>query len=357
MSMKAGDVYRRTMQFCWLKLLVGIAHIVVAGILFAILAGLSVLFKSQGVSVIMFIIWLSLLGVINFIFKHYLGYLLKAGHVAVIACSFRDGQTPEDPFRTGVRMVKQRFATTNVYFVIDKLVAGAVKQLQNAFGKLTNMLGGVPGIDAINKLGKMFIDISLGYVDECCLGYTFYNDKQNVYKSAADGVVIYAQNWKTLLKSAAVTMFVVLLAIVVVTIVAMLFFGVIFRLTGFTTEGSGIVGFVLGLLTAFSVKYAFIDTWIMVKMMSSYMAVAPTTQITFDLYGKMRGMSSKFGELMKKAGNEPAPAPQTVQPVTIPQTEIPTPPSLDTVTCPQCGATLAPEVKFCGKCGTRISHN
>ncbi len=338
--MKAGEVYRKTMQFCWLKLLVGVIHILVASILFAVLAGLAVLFKSQGVGVVMFLIWLSLLGIVNFIFKHYLGYLLKAGHVAVVACSFRDEKVPNNPFRTGVQMVKQRFVTTNVYFVIDKLVAGAVKQLQNAFGKLTNVLGGVPGVDMLTKLGKMFIDISLGYVDECCLGYTFYNDMQNAYKSAADGVVIYAQNWRILLKNAAVTMFIVLLVFVLITIVSMFIFGAVFRLIGFTTEGSGIVGFVLGLLAAFTVKYAFIDTWIMVKMMSSYMMVVPTTQITFDLYGKLRGMSSKFGELLKKAGSEPSSVTSQIESGQI---------------CSQCGETLNEGVKFCGKCGYKQS--
>jgi small-conductance mechanosensitive channel len=346
--MKAGEVYRKTIQFCWLKLLVGILHIIVAGVLLAILVGLSALFKSQSVTVVMFLIWLSLLGTINFIFKHYLGYLLKAGHVAVIARAFRDGTTPDAPFRTGAQMVKQRFGTANVYFVIDKLVAGAVKQLQKVFGRVTNMFKGVPGMDALTKLGQMFIDISLGYVDECCLGYTFYNDTQNAYKSAADGVVIYAQNWKVLLKNAAVTVFVVILAMIVVTVASMLLFIAVFRLFGLTGEWSGIAGFVLGLFTAYAIKYAFIDTWIMVKMMSTYMEVAPTTKITFDLYGKLRGMSPKFGELLNKAGKEPSPLPVADNPT---YSDEPPPPK----TCPQCGAVLAQDTKFCGACGSQIS--
>jgi hypothetical protein len=332
------------MHFCWLKLLAGVLHIVVAAVLFAILMGLSALFKSGSVGVVMFLIWLSLLGIINFIFRHYIGYLLKAGHVAVIARSFRDGAVPSSPFRTGVQMVKERFATTNVYFVIDKLVSGAVKQLQNSFGRLTGMLSGIPGMDALTKLGKMFIDISLGYVDECCLGYTFYNDRQGAFKSAADGVVIYAQNWKTLLKNAAVTMFVVLLLFAVVTIVAMLLFIAVIRLAGFSSEWSGIAGFVLALLTACTIKYAFIDTWILVKMMSSYMSVAPATQITFDLYGKLRGMSSKFGELLKKADNE-EPFPY-VPPVSG---------SSRPAFCPHCGAPVTAGKRFCGNCGGEIN--
>ena len=46
----------------------------------------------------------------------------------------------------------------------------------------------------------MFLDIFLGYVDECCLGYTFAHPEQNAYKLAADGVVIYFKNWKKNMK-------------------------------------------------------------------------------------------------------------------------------------------------------------
>ena len=120
--LKAGTIYRKTIQFCWLKLLVGVLHIIVAGILLGVLIGLWKLFSSQSIGIVLFIIWLSLLGIINFIFKHYLDYLLKAGHVAVIARSFRDGTIPDTPFKTGAQMVKQRFGTSNVYFVIDKLL-------------------------------------------------------------------------------------------------------------------------------------------------------------------------------------------------------------------------------------------
>jgi hypothetical protein len=362
--MKAGNVFAGTMQFCWLKLVVGVLHIVVAGILAAVLFGIYALFKSQTVGIILVIVWLSLLGIINLIFKHYLGYLLKAGHVAVIARSFLDGKIPEAPFRTGVQMVKERFVTANVYFVIDKLVAGAVKQLQRKFGNLTGMLGGIPGVDALTKLGKFFIDITLGYVDECCLGYTFYNERQNAFKSAADGVVVYAQNWKTVLKNAAVTMFVVILLIAAVTVVAMLIFGGLFRLMGQTTEWSGIIGFIFALFTAFVVKYAFIDTWILVKMMSSYMQVAPTTQITFDLYSKLKALSSSFTELLKKAESEPSPV-QT-EPYH-PTGETTTPPAEPVLpsgeaaplpaanVCPACGAAIAPGVKFCGSCGGKLA--
>ena len=88
------------------------------------------------------------------------------------------------------------------------------------------------------------------------------------------------RTWKTLLKDAAKTTGMVILSFVVVTLIAFILFGGLFRLFGW----SGFMAFIISLLFAYTVKYAFIDSWILVKMMSSYMQVAPATQVTFDRY-------------------------------------------------------------------------
>lgn len=312
----------------------------------------------------MFIIWLSLIGIVNFFLNHYIGYLVKAGHVAVITIAFQTGQVPANPFETGKTMVKERFGTSNVYFALDKLVAGSVKQLQRTLGRITDgLLGALPGADGVKSLMNMFLDISLGYVDECCLGYTFAHPEQNAYKLAADGVVIYFKNWKTLLKDAAKTTGVVILSFVAVTLVAFVLFGGLFRLFGW----SGFMAFIISLLFAYTVKYAFIDSWILVKMMSSYMQVAPTTQITFDLYGKLCNLSKKFKELFNKGTSEPQPAyagqasgygeqqsPAEIPQAAAPSYDPPAPVSAAPRFCPSCGKALEPKKVFCGNCGTRF---
>lgn len=312
----------------------------------------------------MFIIWLSLIGIVNFFLNHYIGYLVKAGHVAVITIAFQTGQVPANPFETGKTMVKERFGTSNVYFALDKLVAGSVKQLQRTLGRITDgLLGALPGADGVKSLMNMFLDIFLGYVDECCLGYTFAHPEQNAYKLAADGVVIYFKNWKTLLKDAAKTTGVVILSFVAVTLVAFVLFGGLFRLFGW----SGFMAFIISLLFAYTVKYAFIDSWILVKMMSSYMQVAPTTQITFDLYDKLCNLSKKFKELFNKGTSEPQPAyagqasgygeeqsPAEIPQAVAPSYDPPAPVSAAPCFCPSCGKALEPEKVFCGNCGTRF---
>ena len=353
--MTASEVFGKTLVFGWIKLGLGLVNILIAVLLFAVLMGISVLMGSEGVAGIMFVVWLFAVGIVNFIINHYFGYLVKAGHVAGIATAFQTGQVPNDPVNTGKTMVKERFGTSNVYFAIDKLVAGSVKQLQRTLGRVTDsLLGAIPGIDGVKGLMNMFLDISLGYIDECCLGYTFNHKEQNAYKSAADGVVIYAQNWKTLLKDSAKTTLTVILSVVVITLVGFILFGGLFRLLGW----SGFVAFVIALFFAWTVKYAFVDSWILVKMMSSYMQVAPTTVITFDLYGKLSQLSGKFRELYKKGGVttppvQPRPMQQPVQqPVQGPAAE-PTS-TASPKFCPSCGAPITGNKKFCGSCGAKI---
>ena len=60
----------------------------------------------------------------------------------------------------------------------------------------------------------------------------------------------------------------------------------------------------IALFVAVTLKSAFIDSYMMVKMMVSYMEVAPSTEITFDLYEKLCKFSSKFKELFGKAKTE-----------------------------------------------------
>ena len=352
--MTAKDVFMKTLPFCWAKLGLGLLNILICVVLFAILMGISLLFASESVAGIMFFVWLVLVGIVNFAINHYFGYLVKAGHIAVIAQTFKDGRVPVDCVSVGKKMVIDRFGTANAYFAIDKLVAGAVKQLQRKLGRLTDtLLGSLPGADTIKSATNFFLDISLGYVDECCLSYTFYKSEQNAYKSACDGVVIYAQNWKHLLKNAAMTAFTVIVSILVVTLVAFVIFGGVFRLLGW----SGFVAFVLALMLAWTVKYAFIDSWIMVKMMHGYMQVAPSTVITFDLYTKLSGFSTKFREMFRQSGVTAASMqPQPVQPQPVYSAETPSaaPTAEKPRFCPQCGTPIAAGKAFCGNCGAKV---
>jgi len=344
--MTAQQLYSKTMPFVWAKLVLGLATVLISVALFAVLMGIGWLFGdgSMGVAIL---IWLAGTGVVRFVILHYIGYLVKAGHVAVIAEAFRTGQVPADPVAAGKAMVTQRFATSNLYFAVDKLVAGAVRQIQRGIEKVGSALDFIPGMQAVTGLAKFFVDISLGYIDECCLGWTFYNPDQGAFQSAADGVVIYAQNWKKLLKDAAKTMAMVVGVMAVVILVVFVVLGLLFKLL----HWSPLVAFLLACLVAFTIKSAFIDSLIMVKMMTSYLEAAPATQITFDLYGKLSAMSSSFQELFQK-GQQESPSPAYA--AAAPAGAAPAPGVEKPLFCGQCGAKNETGAAFCGACGAKL---
>lgn len=345
--MTARSIYSKTMQFVWLKLLLGIATVVISAVLFGVLVGIGSLFGDGGTGITL-IIWLCATGVVRFALMHYFGYMVKAGHIAIIATAVTTGKVPDNQVEVAKKMVTERFGTYNIYFAIDSLVSGAVKQIQGVLDKAGDMLSGIPGIDSVMKIGKLFISISLGYIDECCLGYTFCKKDQNAFKSAADGVIIYAQNWRKLLKDAAVTTGVVICAMLGITLAVFLLFGLLFKIL----HWSGLAAFILATFVAFAVKFAFIDSWILVKMMVSYMEVAPSTVITFDLYGKLCGVSAKFKELYDKGRNG---QPQTAfAGVGAAASETASATGDKMVFCGQCGEKNSVGVKFCGDCGARM---
>lgn len=301
--MKASQIYFKTMKFVWAKLLLGLATVVASILILAIGMGIGCLFGEVGI-MIGVIFWIAGTSLVNNLLNRYLGYLFKAGHVAIIATAVTTGSIPDNQIETAKTMVKERFLTSNVYFVVDRLVSGAVKQLQNGLGKVDSLLGNIPGVSAIVSFAQVFVGIALGYVDECCLGYTFLKKDQGAFKSAADGVVIYFQNWKKLLKDAAIMAFVVIGVSTFAWIIPFAVFGGIFAALSWPRW----IAAILAVMVAIIVKSAFIDSYMMVKMMVSYMEVAPSTEITFDLYGKLCKLSSKFKSLFQKGEEETVPA-------------------------------------------------
>lgn len=336
--MSAKDIFRQTRPFCIAKLALGGAMVLVLLVLLALLMGIGWIFGTVGM-IIGLILWAGCIGAVRFAFMHYGGYLVKAGHVAVIAEAVKTGQVPANQVNYGKQLVMERFLTSNVYFAVDKLVGTAIKQIQNKLQKLGNKLDFIPGMGAITGLAKFFVDISLGYVDECCLGWTFYKKEQGAFQSAADGVVIYVQNWKTLLKDAAKTMGKVLLIMVAMFLVIFIPVGLLFKLL----KWSALAAFLFACLVAWVVKFAFVDSYILCQMMTGYLQAAPNTPVTFDLYTKLCNLSTGFKELFQK-GQAEGPRPAQAAPNAAAS-------SAPGSFCGQCGTQNEPGAKFCGVCG------
>lgn len=299
--MKANEVFRKTIKFVWMKLALGGCAIVFSIVLGLIMLGISSLDRNGVVGVYALMIWICLSLAAIGISQYYLGYLLKAGHIAVVTSLVTTGNLPENPFEYGVGMVKKKFVTAAAYFAVDRLVAGAVNQINSGLDIVGNILGKIPGMDSVVSFAKSFVNIALGNVDECCLAYTFYHEEQSSFKSAADGVVIYFQNWKVILKDALKTALVTFVISIIAGLLLLLATMGVLNVVGLPGFGVFAVAFMLTMMIVLIVKSAVMDSYTMVCMICSYMQVAPSTEITFDLYDKLCNLSSKFKNLFQRA--------------------------------------------------------
>jgi uncharacterized membrane protein YbhN (UPF0104 family) len=297
--MKTNDVYAKTLKFVLLKLALGGAVLgvgLIIGLIF-ILIGNAI--DNELASYILVLVWLVLVVSCDNLLTHYFGYLIKAGHIAVVTEYVTTGNLPANQVEYAFNTVKSRFATSSVYFLIDKLVSGAVKELQEGVDFIGGKLDFIPYMDKITSFIKIFIGIALGYIDECCLGYTFFMKDQSAFKSACDGLTIYWKNKKKLLKDSLFTTLIVMALTSAAWLVSFLFVLVIALATG--SNIAIFVSIIVAILIAGIIKTSFIDSWMMVKMMICYMEDAPSTSVENGMYDTLCKISGKFKQLFEKA--------------------------------------------------------
>lgn len=349
--MSTGRIFKETIPFCIAKLALGVGTILLSVGLLAILLLFRWIIGAKDMSIAI-LIWVVATIVIRFLLMHYVGYLVKAAHVAVITEMITTGRVPANQVEYGKRKVLERFEATNTFFVIDKLINKAIRQIQRGLQRISGILDIIPGVDALLSIGSVFIRFALSYIDECCLGYIFYKKEEGSFKSAADGVAIYAQNWKELLKGTLIVMLKAGVIVIIAVVVIFMPMNMIFK----AARIGGFIPTILVIFIAWVLKEAILDSYIMIEIMADYFNVATRTEVSFDMCSNLCSMSVLFRELYNKglqerpAQNVVAAASGTVQ-TNIPQRSMP-PRSTPQIRRPSTGENMARSV-FCKTCGSK----
>ncbi len=137
--------------------------------------------------------------------------MTKEGHVTVITEYVKKGDLPPgvNQVNYGKEKVIKHFVSTNVLFLVDYQVRRTVKQFLHWLTKSIGCLVDMPGHNLVISLIKSMLSISAIYIDEAVLSYIVsQEDEKNVWRSAANGVVLYAQSWRELLRSAFLIVFI-----------------------------------------------------------------------------------------------------------------------------------------------------
>ena len=309
--MKNGEIFKKTMPFVWgrfgMQLALNLGIIIYFAVVIFLLMSLT---DGEGIIAVIIGFIALIVGLKIYSFGcEYIGYMIKAAHVAVIGELALNGQIPEGVKMTdyGKQKVKERFLTANAFFAIDKLMTNAVKQIQNMISKVGGMFEKIEIVQTIISIVNVFVGIVLGYVDEAVLARVFQKKEDGAWKASCDGVVLYFQNWKEILKNALG----LTLGIVAFYAVGM---GIVYGIVALISGGVDDLWAIFFILIAFFlidvVKVAFVDSYVTISVVNKYLPLTINQTPALDIYEKAQGWSKKFKEMCNKAKEEPQPVVQ-----------------------------------------------
>jgi len=231
--------------------------------------------------------------------REYLLYLVKAGHLAVMVELLEGGSVPEGRSQIdyAIAMVKERFVETNVLFAVQQVVRGVLAAITGIIQGIATILP-IPGLEQFVGLIKAFLRIAVGMIDQVILAYAFKTRATNPWASAQTAVVLYAQNYRIMLKNAAwLTIITYGLAFVVFLVMLAPAGAIVWLIPGGWSAG----GFIFAIVFAWAVKAALIEPFAIACMMQVYFRVIEGQQPDPEWDARITAVSRKFAEMKDKA--------------------------------------------------------
>lgn len=319
MDMSVMALFRKTLPFIIARMMIYGLFLLAAFVFLAIVVGIGYLLVNlfgESSGAFIFVILLAFLfvyGGLRFL-ERYVLYLVKIGHVAVIVELLRTGKIPEGKGMVayGKQQVTDNFGASNVAFLVDSMVHGAVRQIQRWIMRIGNVFSFIPGSQNIIGIINTIMSVALNYIDEAVMSYVFLQKSkekdETVWKSASDGVVLYAQSWKGLLKAATGS---VVFIYAFNIIVFLIFVFPLIMIASVFSAGTPELGYFLGFIAVVLayvlttvLKRALIDPIVTIIMVRSYQMSIRNLEPAMDLQQKLLGISSRFRKLFEKAQSE-----------------------------------------------------
>ncbi|MEW9834584.1 hypothetical protein [Mesorhizobium marinum] len=240
-----------------------------------------------------------LVSVLLYWLREYILYIVKAGHIAVMVHLIDGREVPggQGQIAYAHSVVRERFAEANVLFVLDQLVKGVLRVVTGLLGGVAAFLP-IPGLDGLMKFVNAVIRMSLTYVDEIILAYNIRTGSTVPFETGRQGVVLYAQNARTMLKNAVwLTVMTWVLGAVVFVLTLAPAGAILYAMPG---ELAG-WGFVLAIVFAWAFISAFVEPFVIAALMQVYFRAIEGQQPDPAWDMRLADASKHFRELKERA--------------------------------------------------------
>lgn len=230
--------------------------------------------------------------------RQYLLYMVRAGHIAVMAELMIHGKLPEgvNQVQHGKKMVQERFRDVSILSAVDVAIKAAVAGVTATFEGLLNLIP-IPGMADFTKTVGTVIRMSMSYVDEAILAQSFIKKETNVWLVAKDSVVLYAASWKPILVNA--------VGLTIISYSASFVAAVIFSIPGVMLAKVfpvlSVVITIAVLVLAWLAKVALADSFAMATTLLAFYHESKGKDPDAILEARLAQLSSKFADLRTKA--------------------------------------------------------
>lgn len=231
--------------------------------------------------------------------REYILYLVKAAHIAVLVEALEGRALPNGrgQVQHGQEVVKSRFKEASLLFGIDQLIKGVLRILNGTMRTATFWIP-IPGLSQLIGVINAVLNASLTYVDEIILAWNIKTGSTNPWQSSREALVLYAQNYKRMLKNAVFLLVFMYLLTLLIFVLILAPVGAVMTLFPGAAGGWTFAGAVL---LAWSIKAAVIEP-IAVTAMTQVFFIATEGQTPNPEWDqKLASASARFRDLADKA--------------------------------------------------------
>ncbi len=239
--------------------------------------------------------------------RKYVLYLVRAPYVAAITELMMGRDVPEGfgQFGYGKEIVEKYFVDVSVLWIVHEAVQGVVRTFARTVMSFTRWLPG-----SLKKLRNMAIKIvhRAGiYVDDAVFSYTIAQRNPKAYEGATDALLLYAENPKPILMTAAKTY---VIGKVITGLLSLLFIvptllivGVIgSQIGGAASELVMIFGVVMAIFAAHITELALFEPFALAYAVVTFHRETEGQQPNPEWQEKLEGASDKVKELFDRRG-------------------------------------------------------
>lgn len=231
--------------------------------------------------------------------REYTLYLVKAGHIAVMVEALENRHVPGGRAQIDFaqKAVRARFGEASALFAVDQLVKGVIRAITGLVEGIASLLP-IPAVQGAMNLVRGFLKVAVGLMDEVILAHALRTRATNPWASARDALVLYGQNARPMLVSAAwIALITWALAFVVFLVMLAPAAAVVWMIPGGWSAG----GFVFAVLFAWAVKVALIEPFAIACLLQAFFKVTAGQTPNPEWAAKIEGVSDRFRELGRRA--------------------------------------------------------